>query len=261
DGSPLGGAAAQRRLLAVATMIAAGGERGISRERLLATLWTDADPERARQALSQTLYHMRRALNAGELLDAGADLRFKPEIVGADVIDFDRAVESGDLEAIATLHRGPFLEGFHVNGAPEFERWASAQRARLAERCAEALDQLALNAERDGDVRRAVEWRRQLAAREPLNGRVAADLIATLAAAGDRASALQYARVHEALVRDELETEPDSAVMQLVERLRDDPEWRPTPAGGVQTVVLARPSGVQVTEDDRLVVEPPGGAV
>ena len=238
-------------------MIAAGGDRGISRERVLATLWTDADPERARQALSQTLYHMRRALDAGELLDAGADLRFKPEIVGSDVIDFERGVESGDLEAIATLHRGPFLEGFHVNGAPEFERWASAQRARLAERCAEALDQLALNAERDGDVRRAVEWRRQLAAHEPLNGRVAADLIATLAAAGDRASALQYARVHEALVRDELETEPDSAVVQLVERLRDDPEWRPTPAGGVQTVVVARPSGDEAVEVGRPAADRP----
>ena len=240
DGSPLGGAAAQRRLLAVAAMIASGGDRGISRERLLATLWTDSEPERARQALSQTLYHMRRALDVEDLVEAGGqDLRFSPDIIGSDVADFDRAAEAGDLEAIATLHRGPFLDGFHVNGAPEFERWASIQRARLAERCAQALDQLAVNAERAGDFRRAVEWRRQLAAHEPLNGRVAADLIATLAASGDRASALQYARVHEALVRDELETEPDSAVVELVERLRDDPEFRPTPAGGVAVVVPA----------------------
>jgi DNA-binding SARP family transcriptional activator len=220
-------------------MIASGGDRGITRERVLATLWTDADPERGRQALSQTLYHMRRALDAGELFDSGQDLRFKPDVVGSDAADFERAVDAGDLESVAALHRGPFLDGFHVSGAPEFERWASIQRARLAERCAEALDQLALGAERAGDFRRAVEWRRQLAAHEPLNGRVAADLIATLAASGDRASALQYARVHEALVRDELETEPDSVVMQLVERLRDDPEWRPTPAGGVQAIVVS----------------------
>lgn len=258
DGSPLSGAAAQRRLLAVATMIASGGDRGISRERVLATLWMDADPERARQALSQTLYHMRRALDAGELLDAGADLRFRPDVVGSDLADFERAVEAGDLEQIAALHRGPFLDGFHVSGAPEFERWASLQRARLAERCTQALDQLALSAERAGDYRRAVDWRRQLAAHEPLNGRVAADLIATLAASGDRASALQYARVHEALVRDELETEPDAAVMQLVERLRDDPDWRPTPAGGVPAFVAAPDaSGARTSGGDAARAEVP----
>ena len=227
NGSALTGAAAQRRLLAVAIMIASAGDRGLSRERVLATLWTDADPERARQALSQTLYHMRRALNAGELFDTGADLRFNSAVVRSDVGDFEAAVERGDLEAVASLHRGPFLDGFHVSGAPEFERWASLQRARLAERCAEALEQLAQDMERGGDYRRAVEWRRQLAAHEPLNGRAAAGFIAALAAAGDRASALQFARVHEALVRDELDTEPDSAVVQLVERLRDDPGWSP----------------------------------
>lgn len=248
NGSPLAGAAAQRRVLAVATMIASGGDRGVSRERVLATLWTDADPERARQALSQTLYHMRRALDADELLDAGQDLRFNPAVLGSDVGDVERAAEAGDLETVATLHRGPFLEGFHVSGAPEFERWASIQRARLAERCTEALERLAMSAERSGDYRRAVEWRRQLAAHEPLNGRVAADFIATLAASGDRARALQYARVHEALVRDELETEPDIAVVQLVERLRDDPEWRPTPPGGVPAFVTT-------------VTPPEGGAV
>jgi DNA-binding SARP family transcriptional activator len=239
DGSPVTGAAAQRRVLAVATMIASGGDRGVSRERVLATLWTDAEPERARQALSQTLYHMRRALDSGELLDGGQDLRFNPEEVRSDIADFERAADAGELETVASLHCGPFLEGFHVSGAPEFERWASALRARLAERCAEALEQLAVSAERSGDWRRAVEWRRQLAAHEPLNGRVAADFIATLAASGDRARALQYARVHEALVRDELETEPDTAVLELVERLREDPEWRPTPPGGVPPYVVA----------------------
>jgi DNA-binding SARP family transcriptional activator len=239
NGSALAGAAAQRRVLALATMIASGGDRGISRERVLAVLWSDAEPERARQALSQTLYHMRRALDCEDLLDAGSDLRFNPDVVASDVADLERAADAGDLETVTALYRGPFLDGFHVSGAPEFERWSSSLGARLADRCAEALEQLAVAAERAGDYRRAVEWRSQLAAHEPLNGRVAADFITTLAASGDRARALQYARVHEALVREELETEPDSAVVQLVERLRDDPDWRPTPSAGVTAYAAA----------------------
>lgn len=247
EGVALGGAAAQRRLLAVAAMVASGGERGVPRDRVLATLWPESEVERGRQALSQTLYHMRRALGVDELFDGGADLRFLPGTVTSDVAEFEKSLAGGDLQGAVAVYSGHFLDGFHVSGAPEFERWTSSQRARLADRCAAALRQLAEVSERSGDYREAVEWRRQLAHHEPLNGRVAADLITVLAASGDRASALQYARVHEALVRDELETEPDAVVMELVERLRVDPEWRPVPRTGAPAVI-ARES-------------PPGGIV
>jgi hypothetical protein len=56
------------------------------------------------------------------------------------------------------LYVGPFLDGFFLKGAPEFERWATMQRKRLAERCAQALEQLAVAAVKLGDQRRAIEW-------------------------------------------------------------------------------------------------------
>jgi DNA-binding SARP family transcriptional activator/tetratricopeptide (TPR) repeat protein len=229
EGVPQGGAAAQRRLLAVATLIAAGGELGVSRDRVLSVLWADSDPERARHALNQTLYHMRRALGEDELFVAATDLRFSPEAFSSDIADFENAVDRGEDEQAVAIYRGPFLDGFYVSGASEFERWTAAQRSRLARRHADALDRLATGAERAGEFKRAVEVRRALATQEPLSGRVALDLMTVLAAAGDRAGALQYARVHRALVRDELEAEPDAAVVALESRLREEPAWRPAP--------------------------------
>ena len=44
-----------------------------------------------------------------------------------------------------------------------------------------------------------------------------------LGAVGDRAGALQFARVHETLLRQELNATPDEAVTRLVKRLRDEP--------------------------------------
>ena len=64
DGSsgPLRGAATQRRPLALLALLAAAGDRGINRDRLLAYLWPESDIERARGSLKQTLYILRRDL-------------------------------------------------------------------------------------------------------------------------------------------------------------------------------------------------------
>jgi serine/threonine-protein kinase len=62
-------------------------------------------------------------------------------------------------------------------------------------------------------------WRR-LAARDALSSRVALRLMRALAAAGDAGAAVQHARVHEMLLREELNIPPDPAVVSLVRQLQ-----------------------------------------
>jgi DNA-binding SARP family transcriptional activator len=68
DNGSLGGAATQRKPLALLALLAATGERPISRDKLLAYLWPESDPEHARNALRQCLYALRRDLKAADLL-------------------------------------------------------------------------------------------------------------------------------------------------------------------------------------------------
>ncbi len=51
----------QRRRLALLALLAAAGERGLTREKVLAYLWSESPAENARHALEQLLYSMRRA--------------------------------------------------------------------------------------------------------------------------------------------------------------------------------------------------------
>src|SRR5919197_3825732 len=44
---PVGGAAAQRKSLALLALLAPAGERGVSRDKLLAYLWPECEPEKA----------------------------------------------------------------------------------------------------------------------------------------------------------------------------------------------------------------------
>src|SRR5919108_1671945 len=234
DGELLGGAAAQRRVVALLAGLAVARDEGVSRDRMLGLLWPDSEPEKARQALAQALYHARRALAQDDLFVTGADLRLNSNVITSDVAEFEEALDRGELELAVSLYKGPFLEGFYVGGTSEFERWASRERKRLADRCAGALERLALAAEANKDYQRAVDWRKQLAGLDPLNSRVAIDLMMAMAATGDRAGAIQHARVHETLLRQELDVEPDAALSQMVERLRDDTTWRASPSDVTQ---------------------------
>jgi tetratricopeptide (TPR) repeat protein len=122
------------------------------------------------------------------------------------------------------LYKGPFLEGFYLDNAPEFERWMSSERAQLAARYEEALTRLANDAEKSGDHAAAVRWRRRLADADPVSSRSALALMRALVAAGDRTAALQHARVYESLVQQELGTAPDPSIVRYAAELRADAE-------------------------------------
>jgi hypothetical protein len=73
--------------------------------------------------LGQAIYALRQDLGADEAFLGGReDLRLNPEVVSSDVGEFSAAVNGGRLETAASQYTGAFLDGFHLPGAPEFER-------------------------------------------------------------------------------------------------------------------------------------------
>ena len=93
-------------------------------------------------------------------------------------------------------------------------------RAELAFEYAAALERLARDAEVRGNHADAVRWWRKLAGQDPLNARLTVGLMCALAAAGDRAGAIEQASIYEVLIEEEVELPPDRAVVELAERLR-----------------------------------------
>ncbi|MBA2245673.1 MAG: hypothetical protein H0W11_12005, partial [Gemmatimonadetes bacterium] len=143
------------------------------------------------------------------------------------MVAFEQALVAGQLAEALRLYRGEFLPGFLISNAPEFERWVERERTRLRGRATRAMHSLAEEREAVGDMAGAAEWWRRLAAEEPLDSRISLRLMQALAAVGDRAGALQHARVHTTLLREELEVEPDPEVVALAERLRSEPAAAP----------------------------------
>lgn len=223
DGTPLVGRNTQRRRLALLTIFATSRSAPVSRDRLLLLLWPDRDEGRGRHALAQLLYELRRDLGEEIIAGGGEDLSLHRDQFSSDVGEFECALESSTFDRAVALYTGPFLDGFFVSDAPEFERWAEEQRARLASSYLRALEALAAEAEMRGDNVLAADYRRRVAAADPLNGRYAMALMEALARSGDRAGAIRHAKVHAALLRNELEEDPDPAVMRLADRLAEHP--------------------------------------
>jgi DNA-binding SARP family transcriptional activator len=205
--------------LALLTVVAAAGERGISRERLASLLWSDSDENHARHSLRQTLYRLREELGV-EVLKHGSTIALDTSAASADVFEFRAALSGGNREGAVALVRGPFLDGFYLPSAPAFERWVEDERARLRTATMQALASLAADAHTAGRAELEVEWWRRLTEIDALNGRFALGFLKALAARGDRARALAFAREHEAVVRRELEADPDPGVQSLVAALR-----------------------------------------
>ncbi len=240
DGQLHTGPAAQRRRLALLAVIAAAGRRGASREKILSLLWPDNDPEAARHSLYQALHAIRRSLGSDAVFLGTATLQLNPELITSDVAEFEEAVVQGAHEQAARLYRGAFLDGFRLEGAPEFEQWQDGERLRHAREHAGALEAVATAATARQDHAAAARWWRKLAAAEPVSTSAALGLIEALVAAGDRVGALQFAGVHTALVRQHLETEPDPTVERWIARLRAGEI--PTPSVSAPAPVRSRPA-------------------
>lgn len=218
-----------RRRLALLARLATAGARGVSRDELLALFWPERDSESARHSLDQLLYEARRALGASPTLGT-ASLRLDPEIIACDVAEWSAAIERDELEAAASVYSGPFLHGFYLSGSPEFDQWVEATRAQFAAEHRRVLETLATRAAAERHFTEALAWWRRLAAEDRFGSRTALGLMRALVDAGDRAGALEFARVHERILRAELESAPDPAVVAFADALR-----APAPRSGEGT--------------------------
>ena len=247
DGTPLAGPAVQRRRLALLALVASAKSQGVSRDKLTACFWPEEDREHARHFLADSLFTIRKAVGKDVLLSAGSDIRLNYDIVDTDVRQFEDAIARGDHLSAIALYQGPFLDGFFVSDAPDFDRWADSERERLAALYGKCVERVAQDHEARGEYKSAADWWKRLAEHAPYNARVALHTMRALSRAGDSAAALQHAAKYERLVRDDLELPPDAEVAALAAELRSgSPAGRNQP--GLMAPAISSAATVGVTE-------------
>lgn len=243
EDGPVHGRAAHRRRIALLTVLAATPHGSVRRERLAELLWPDSDG--ALHSLAESLHILRTELHRDVVLTHGSEVALNAEVVHSDLGVFQAALEEGAWERAVGVYAGPFLDGFFVDRAPDFERWAEEERASLGRGYARALEALAAAREEAGDPLGAADWWGRLAVHDPYSARVALRLMTTLAAAGERARAVQFGTAFVRRLREELEIEPEAEVVEFLERLRVE---APRISAPPPPVVSAPPGGAAAGE-------------
>ncbi len=221
------------------------------REEILGVLWPDRDEKRARRALNQLLYTLRKASPELDLESVSDALDFGRE-VWLDVEEFERRLDVGDLRGAVELYGGPFLQDLSV-GEPEFDHWADRQRADLRRKFRKAALQLSNQAKQAGDLDEAVAYCRRLVEADALDDEAQHLFIECLYLRGDRLAALrQFERYREVLQR-ELEVEPLDNTRDLVARIKAEK----APAEVTSEAVPATAGEPMADRERELVVDGP----
>jgi DNA-binding SARP family transcriptional activator len=210
------------RSLAILAVTAHGGPGGVSREQVLGILWPEVDEERGRHNLSQLLYNLKRQLT-DEVIVAGVKsgtLRINTSLLTSDLEDFRTAVTARDWASAARCYTGPFLSGFYLEEAPEFERWVEDARGTLRHDGERALEARAEATQRAGEAAESRDCWRRLTELDPLNSRFAYGYVLALAMSGDRGGAVRYGTAHAAKLKEELGSAPPSRLTDLLTRLQ-----------------------------------------
>ena len=235
DARPVPVSAQQKRPLGLLGILALGGKRGLSRDRIETYLWPESASAPARHSLDQTVYAIRNALGSDCILATGRELRLNPDLIAVDAWTFEEAIRAGDEQKAVSFYHGPLLDGVHIADSRELESWIDAERSRLRLAYHTALELLASRASEAGDHAQSVTWWQKLVSSDPLSADATKKLMRAFALAGDRVGAVKQARLYQQLVRLELEMEPESEVESLAATISRD-------ASGAIAIAATRPA-------------------
>ncbi|HEV2581588.1 MAG TPA: AAA family ATPase, partial [Ktedonobacteraceae bacterium] len=224
-----------------ALLIYLGVEGGLhSREKITALFWPDSDEPQGRTSLRRTLADLRSTF-----YEAGGPAHL---IIERDMLGFDfssdmnldlRTLENTyslvresstvleargtvhhlllhQLQRAASLYRGPFLEGFSLSEAPNFDNWIGLQREVWHQRMSRILDKLSQVQLDAGELLGAVETLTRWIALDLLNESAQRRLIAVHLAAGDRNAALRAYEVFRLRLAEELNAKPSAETEALL---------------------------------------------
>lgn len=116
---------------------------GLRRDLILPIFWPEKDAAHARSALRQALHLLRSTLGDDVVVATNSTVGINRARLTCDAIQFELLIETGRPDEAVQLYGGPFLEGFFIAGAQQFEKWVESKRRRLEQRMLSALVTLA----------------------------------------------------------------------------------------------------------------------
>lgn len=193
-------------------------EKNPPKEKALALLWPEKDPELARKSLNQTLTELRKDLG-DDWVDSKGQFLILREDIGTDLGTYQRAVQNSQWEDALASYNGRFLDGFYLPSAYDFGEWQEqvGRGVDLSQR--KANTRLLEEKYKEGDFPTALTLAKSWTDRSPLDDGAQNWFIRLLAETGQRGAAIRHAESFlERLEREDEEPLPET--LQLIEEVK-----------------------------------------
>jgi len=192
------------------------------REKLATLLWGSHFDTQARQNLRQALFRLRRVLGQDVLLGNGEEVSLAPGSIVCDAAQLEALTRQGtraSLTQAVELYKSRLLVDITVpEGA--WSDWLDSERVRLEGIALDAMVKLGDLELQAGFSEQALAAANKAIAINNLREDAHRLAIRALAAAGRRADALKRYEHLVALLKSELDVEPDASTQVLVRSLR-----------------------------------------
>ncbi|WP_309671677.1 tetratricopeptide repeat protein [Gemmatimonas sp.] len=188
------------KAFALLAYLALAGSDLRGRDEILALFWPDSDTTRARNALRQSVFLLKRYLPTDALVVIGQErIGLSAARVHVDATTFALLLGQGRLREALALYRGPLLPGFTLYEGSDVTAWLSIERDRVHRQAMRGAMGLARESSANGDAAGAAALVRFAVERSPYDEALLRAGITLLSETGDRRGAV--ALYDEAAVR------------------------------------------------------------
>ena len=211
-----------KKLACLLTYLACTAPVPQSRETLATLLWGSQSETRARHNLRQALFRLRRTLGKDVFISDGDAVSLAPDVIDCDAARLAALVREGSMDSLAAaaeLYQGHLIDDVAVS-EEGWNEWLSGERERLFELALDAMAGLGKQQLAAGRFAEALKAGRRVIALNNLREDAHRLIVKALAAAGRKAEALKHYQDLVALLRRELNAEPDEATQLLAARLK-----------------------------------------
>lgn len=222
-----------RRAHDILCFIASRLHRRASKDTIIETFWSDADPDVVLRNFHPTVSHIRKALNSNQTLKLnfllyrdGAYL-LNPELTySIDTEEFDRLLAEGEtarrakqtelcvasFEAAIKLYRGEFMQGC-------YDDWAEEQRAYYLEQYLHMLETLVTAAQNAQEWSRSLHLAQQVLRVDAFREDIHCLVMRAHAAQANPVAVREHYEKLRGILRKELNIEPSAETQKIFRQL------------------------------------------
>jgi DNA-binding SARP family transcriptional activator len=207
------------------------GQRS-SRDSLAELFWTDYEPAKALTNLRHTIWEVTKFVGEGWVMAEHETIYLNPRAnTTLDVAQFrsllhqvaqqaDPALRIPLLRNAAEHYRDDFLKDFSLKDGSSFNDWVVSKAATLRHEFASALELLVEDYSALHQAQSAIPHAQRLIELDPLDEAAHRRLMQLYALTDQQAAAIQQYRALEALLRKELNLDPQPETRQLYKEIR-----------------------------------------